>query len=42
VRNDDVLDAYAAAWSAGRWLSGDYLRLGGGTDQRGLRMEIIA
>jgi predicted RNase H-like nuclease len=42
VHDDDVLDAYAAVWSAGRWLSGDYVRLGGGIDQRGIRMEIIA
>ncbi len=39
---DDVLDAFAVAWSARRWLAGEHLRLGGDCDRRGLRMEIIA
>ncbi len=39
---DDVLDAYAAAWSARRWADGTFHRLGGETDGRGLRMEMIA
>lgn len=39
---DDVLDAYVAAWSARRWVEGTFRRLGGGTDDRGLHMEIIA
>lgn len=42
ARADDVLDAFAAAWSAARWLSGTYERFGGELDDRGLRMEIIA
>jgi len=42
ARPDDVLDAFAAAWSAARWLSGTYERFGGELDGRGLRMEIIA
>lgn len=39
---DDVLDAFAVAWSAARWLARSHLRLGGALDARGLRMEIIA
>jgi predicted RNase H-like nuclease len=39
---DDVLDAFAAAWSARRWLQGSHIQLGGDLDQRGLRMEVIA
>jgi predicted RNase H-like nuclease len=39
---DDVLDAFAAAWSARRWTAGRHERLGGDLDQRGLRMEMIA
>ncbi len=39
---DDVLDAYAAAWSARRWLARTHVQLGGTTDGRGLRMEMIA
>lgn len=42
ARPDDVLDAFAAAWSARRWLTGSYERFGGELDSRGLRMEIIA
>jgi hypothetical protein len=39
---DDVLDAFAVAWSARRWLARTHLQLGGDTDSRDLRMEIIA
>lgn len=39
---DDVLDAYAAAWTARRRLAGTSVRLGGDADTRGLRMEVIA
>lgn len=39
---DDVLDAYAVAWTARRWLAGESVRLGGELDSRGLRMEVIA
>lgn len=39
---DDVLDAFAVAWSAGRRLSRTHVQLGGELDERGLRMEIIA
>jgi predicted RNase H-like nuclease len=39
---DDVLDAYATAWTARRWMAGTSMRLGGDLDARGLRMEVIA
>ena len=39
---DDVLDAYAAAWTARRRLAGTSVRFGGDLDARGLRMEMIA
>ena len=39
---DDVLDAFAVAWTARRWLAGSHVQLGGDRDSRGLRMEIIA
>lgn len=42
ARPDDVIDAFVAAWSARRWVTGTYRRLGGELDRRGLRMEIIA
>jgi predicted RNase H-like nuclease len=42
VGDDDVLDAFAAAWSARRWLARTHVQLGGDTDDRDLRMEIIA
>jgi len=42
ARADDVLDAFAGAWSARRLASGTHLRLGGDLDERGLRMEIVA
>jgi predicted RNase H-like nuclease len=39
---DDVLDACALLWTAGRVARGEAVRLGdGGVDQRGLRMEIV-
>lgn len=41
ARPDDVLDAFAVAWSARRRLAGAHLRLGGDLDARGLRMEIV-
>jgi predicted RNase H-like nuclease len=39
---DDVLDAYAAAWSARRWLAQTHVQLGGDLDRNGIRMEMIA
>lgn len=42
ARRDDVLDAFAGAWTARRHATGQQLRLGGDTDERGLRMEVIA
>ena len=42
VQPDDVLDAFAAAWSARRFVTKNFTRLGGEVDERGLRMEIIA
>lgn len=42
VALDDALDAVVAAWSAARHLAGTAVALGdGGTDARGLRMEIV-
>jgi predicted RNase H-like nuclease len=38
---DDVLDALVGAWTAQRYVSGHHVRLGGDTDETGLRMEII-
>lgn len=43
ARWDDLLDACALRWSAGRLARGEALVLGGGArDARGLRMEIVA
>jgi predicted RNase H-like nuclease len=42
ARPDDVLDAFAGAWTARRHAAGDSLRLGGQVDERGLRMEVLA
>jgi predicted RNase H-like nuclease len=42
ARPDDIIDAFAVAWSARRWVARTYLRLGGELDGRGLRMEIVA
>ena len=43
VKPDDILDAFAAAWTARRLHSGKCTRIGGGErDGRNLRMEIVA
>jgi predicted RNase H-like nuclease len=42
ARADDVLDAFAGAWTARRLVSGAHVRLGGDVDETGLRMEVIA
>jgi predicted RNase H-like nuclease len=42
AKRDDVLDALIGAWTARRRAAGIHTQLGGGTDARGLRMEIIA
>ena len=42
VKRDDVLDALVGAWTARRRAAGRHRQLGGETDERGLRMEIIA
>ncbi len=42
AQRDDVLDAFAGAWTARRFARGAHLHLGGQLDERGLRMEIIA
>lgn len=42
TRPDDVLDAYAATWSAQRYFRRTNERLGGDLDERGLWMEIVA
>ena len=39
---DDVLDAIVGAWTARRYAGGTHLQLGGGFDETGLRMEMIA
>jgi predicted RNase H-like nuclease len=41
ARADDVLDAFAGAWTALRVASGTHVRLGGDCDERGLRMEVV-
>ena len=38
---DDILDAFVAAWTARRLVTGTSVRLGGELDERGLRMEMI-
>jgi predicted RNase H-like nuclease len=38
---DDVLDALVGAWTARRYVTGLHVRLGGETDETGLRMEVI-
>jgi predicted RNase H-like nuclease len=40
--DDDVLDAFVAAWTARRYATGTHIQLGGDLDERGLRMEMIA
>ena len=42
AKRDDVVDALIGAWTARRRAAGLHMRLGGDTDARGLRMEIIA
>ena len=42
ARADDVLDAFAGAWTARRFVTGAHVRLGGDVDESGLRMEVIA
>jgi predicted RNase H-like nuclease len=42
ARADDVLDAFAGAWTARRFASGAHVRFGGEFDERGLRMEVVA
>ena len=42
ARADDVVDAFAAAWTARRVASADHVAFGGETDERGLRMEVVA
>ena len=39
---DDVLDAFAGAWTARRLACGTAERVGGEVDSRGLRMEVVA
>jgi predicted RNase H-like nuclease len=39
---DDVLDAFAGAWTARRLARGCAERIGGAVDARGLRMEVVA
>jgi predicted RNase H-like nuclease len=42
TRVDDVLDAFAGAWTARRLFRGCEVRIGGEVDARGLRMEVVA
>jgi predicted RNase H-like nuclease len=42
ARADDVLDAFAGAWTARRRAAEAHLQLGGELDERGLRMEVVA
>ena len=42
ARTDDVLDAFAGAWTARRRASGLHIRLGGDLDAHALRMEVVA
>jgi predicted RNase H-like nuclease len=42
AKRDDVLDALVGAWTARRRVAGRHRQLGGETDERGLRMEIVA
>jgi len=41
AKRDDVIDALIGAWTARRYVAGLHIRLGGETDETGLRMEII-
>jgi predicted RNase H-like nuclease len=42
AQRDDVLDAFALAWTARRRLDDSCLRLGSETDATGLRMQVVA
>jgi predicted RNase H-like nuclease len=42
AKADDVLDAFAGAWTARRCAAAAHLQLGGDLDERGLRMEVVA
>jgi len=42
AKTDDVLDAFAGAWTARRFAGAAHLQLGGDMDERGLRMEVVA
>jgi predicted RNase H-like nuclease len=42
ARRDDILDAFAGAWTARRHVAARHLQLGGDLDAHGLRMEVIA
>jgi predicted RNase H-like nuclease len=42
AQRDDILDAFAGAWTARRHAAAQHLQLGGDVDARGLRMEVIA
>jgi predicted RNase H-like nuclease len=42
AKPDDLLDAFATAWSARRMVSGRHTVIGGDLDARGLRMQIVA
>jgi predicted RNase H-like nuclease len=41
AKSDDVLDAFATAWTARRVVAGTAEHIGGDLDERGLRMEIV-
>jgi predicted RNase H-like nuclease len=41
ARSDDVLDAFATAWTARRVAAGTAEHIGGNLDERGLRMEVV-
>jgi predicted RNase H-like nuclease len=42
AQRDDIIDAFAGAWTARRHAAAQHLQLGGDEDARGLRMEVIA
>jgi predicted RNase H-like nuclease len=42
AQTDDVLDAFAGAWTARRLARGCAVRIGGEVDAHGLRMEVVA
>jgi len=42
AKTDDVLDAFAGAWTARRYAAAAHLQLGGDMDERCLRMEVVA